>query len=389
MPPEIRRDSNYFYVFKALIMRNLFWFNFILMFILGGACKKKAGLPDAINYRLVGDEIIIPDSSNIRPKLKIETVKKESHQLQMYSAAKIKAIPNNYAEISAPFNGRITESFVKLGQDVNRGTPLFAIYSSDYTDAQKLYLQDKQQYLLAEKDLKRQKDLLDNGVGVQRDYETARTTFENSKSEFEKATASIRIFGVDPDKMIFGEPLVVRSPIHGQVIKNTIVVGKYLTDNSNSILTVAEISKVWITASVKEKDIRFIEEGDQTEAEVTAYPGEVFKGTVYHIDEIVDEETRSINVLIECLNRGEKLKPGMYATVKFTQRPGLSVFVPSSSLLQYNDRNFIFVETKPWHFKKQIVTTAETIDNRIVITEGLNGNESIIAQGGFYLLEAK
>ncbi|MBS1490541.1 MAG: efflux RND transporter periplasmic adaptor subunit [Bacteroidetes bacterium] len=370
-------------------MRNLIFFNFILILLFSVSCKKKEHVANVVNYRLAGEEIILPDSSNIRPKLKIETAQKESHQLQVYSAAKIKAIPNNYAEISAPFNGRITESFVKLGQDVDRGTPLFAIYSSDYTDAQKMYLQDRQQYLLAEKDFKRQKDLLDNGVGVQRDYETARTTFENSKSELEKATASIRIFGVDPDKMIFGEPLVVRSPIHGQVIKNTIVVGKYLTDNSNSILTVAEISKVWIIASVKEKDIRFIEEGDQTEAEVTAYPGEIFKGTVYHIDEIVDEETRSINVLIECSNRGEKLKPGMYATVKFTQRPGLSVFVPSSALLQYNDRNFVFVQTKPWHFKKQIVTTAETTNDRVVITEGLSGGESIIAQGGFYLLDAK
>lgn len=353
------------------------------------SCSNKKDKSDIVNYRLAGDEIIIPDSSNIRPKLKIETLKKEPHQLQVYSAAKIKAIPNNYAEISAPFNGRIVEAFVKLGQDVNRGTPLFAIYSSDYADAQKMFYQDKQQYLLAEKDVKRQKDLLDNGVGVQRDYEMARTTFENSKSELEKATASIRIFGVDPDKMLFGEPLVVRSPIHGQVIKNTIVVGKYLTDNSNSILTIAEISKVWITASVKEKDIRFIEEGDETAAEVTAYPGETFKGIVYHIEEIVDEDTRSINVLIECTNHEEKLKPGMYATVKFTQRPGLVVFVPSSALLQYNDRNFVFVQTKPWHFKKQIVTTAETVNDRTVIAEGLSGDESIIVQGGFYLLDAK
>ncbi len=360
----------------------------ILILFFFNSCKKNNQL-EVVNYRLVADEIYIPDSSNIRPKLKIEFAKKEPHQLQIYSAAKIKAIPNNYAEISAPFNGRITESFVRLGQNVNRGTPLFAIYSSDYTDAQKMFLQDKQQYLLSEKDFKRQKDLLDNGVGVQRDYETARTTFENSKSELEKAIASIRIFGVDPDKMIFGEPLIVRSPIIGQVIKNSIVVGKYLTDNSNSILTVAEISKVWITASVKEKDIRFIEEGDETEAEVTAHPGEIFKGKVYHIDEIVDEDTRSINVLIECPNRGEKLKPGMYATVKFTQRPGQAVLIPTSALLQYNDRNFVYVQTTPWHFKKQIVSTAETINDRTVIAEGLTGNESIIVQGGFYLLEAK
>jgi cobalt-zinc-cadmium efflux system membrane fusion protein len=353
------------------------------------SCKHKSESQQVVNYRLQGDLIIIPDSSNIKPQIKLTQVVLEPYKLQLYSAAKIKAIPNKFAEIAAPFNGRITKSFIRLGEDVKTGTPLFSIYSSDYTDAQKLYLQAKQQYLLAEKEYRRQNDLLDNGVGVQRDFETARTLFENSKSEFEKSSASIRIFGVDPDKMIFGEPLVVRSPIDGQVIKNSIVVGKYLTDYSSSILTVAEISSVWITASVKEKDIRFIKEGDQTDAQVIAYPGEVFRGKVYHIDEIVDEETRAINVLIECLNRGEMLKPGMYATVKFTEKPVPAVFVPASALLQFNDRNFVFVEVKPGTYKKQIVSTGETINGKILIVEGLEGTETIISEGGFYLLDAK
>ncbi len=336
-----------------------------------------------------GEEITIPDSSNIKAQIKLTQVSKESFNLQIYSAAKIKAIPNKYAEIAAPFNGRIMQSFAQLGQDVNPGTPLFSIYSSDYTDAQKLFLQARQQYLLNEKDYKRQNDLLENGVGVQRDLENARTLFENSKSEFEKSRASIRIFGVDPDQMIFGEPLVVRSPIKGQVIKNSIVVGKYLTDNSSAIITVAEISSVWITASVKEKDIRFIQEGDATEAQVIAYPGEKFNGHVYHIDEIVDEETRAINVLIQSPNRGEMLKPGMYATVRFTERPIPTVFVPSTALLQFNDKNFVFVQTKPGTYKRQLVGTAETINGRTIITEGLEGSETIIAEGGFYLLDAK
>ncbi len=361
----------------------------MLVVILVGGCRRGKPQKAQVNYILEGDEIIIPDSSNIKPQIKLAQATKEPYKLQLYSAAKIKAIPNKYAEISPPFNGRIMQSFIKLGQDVETGTPLFSIYSSEYTDAQKLFLQARQQYLLTEKDYKRQNDLLDNGVGVQRDFETAKTLFENSKSEFEKSRSSIRIFGVDPDAMIFGEPLVVRSPIKGQVIKNSIVVGKYLTDNSSAIITVAEISSVWITASVKEKDIRFIQEGDVTEAQVIAYPREKFNGLVYHIDEIVDEETRSINVLIECPNRGEMLKPGMYATVKFTERPVPTVFVPATSLLQFNDRNFVFVQIKPGRYKRQIVSTAETINGKTVISEGLEGDETIISEGGFYLLDAK
>ena len=370
-------------------MQRIIHFFTIVIVVSAGACRHEKTPTQRVNFIVRGDEITIPDSSNIKPQIKLVAAVKEPYKLQLISAAKIKAIPNKYAEIAAPFNGRIKQSFVKLGEDVKPGTPLFSIYSSEYTDAQKAFLQARQQYLLTEKDYKRQNDLLENGVGVQRDFETAKTLFENSKSEFEKAQASIRIFGVDPDQMIFGEPMLVKSPIAGQVIKNSIVVGKYLTDNSSAIITVAEISSVWITASVKEKDIRFIQEGDVTEAQVIAYPGESFIGRVYHIDEIVDEETRSINVLIECPNRAEMLKPGMYATVKFTERPIITVFVPATSLLQFNDRNFVFVQTKPGTYKRQMVTTGETVNGKTVITEGLEGNEIIISEGGFYLLDAK
>jgi cobalt-zinc-cadmium efflux system membrane fusion protein len=341
------------------------------------------------NYVLKGDTIIIPDSSNIKSKIHIGKATTEPYKLQVFSAAKISAIPNKYAMISAPFNGRIMQSFVKLGQNVNQGTPLFSIISTDFTDAQKLYLQAKQQYQLAEKDYKRQKDLLSNGVGIQKDLESAKTTFEITKSEFEKGQASIRIFGLDPETMVFGEPLIVRSPIKAEVITNKIVVGKYLTDNSDPILTIAELSTVWIAATVKEKDIRFINEGDITEAEVTAYPGQIFRGTVYHINDMVDEDTRSIDVLIECPNNDKRLKPGMYATIKFTEKPVQAVFVPVSSLLQFNDTNFVLKEVGPYKFCKQLVTTAETVNGKTLITTGLKGNENIIVEGGFYLLDAK
>jgi cobalt-zinc-cadmium efflux system membrane fusion protein len=364
-------------------------FLLISLWFIGTSCGHKKPDHVTVNYQLKGDTIVIPDSSNIKPKLKVAKAFLEPYKLQIFSAAKITAIPTKYAVISAPFSGRIVQSFVNLGQNVAQGTPLFSIISSDFTDAQKLYLQAAQQFQLAEKDFKRQRDLLDNGVGIQKDLESAKTTYEITKSEYEKAQASIRIFGVDPAKMIFGEPLIVRAPFRAEVISNKIVVGKYLTDNSDPILTIAELSTVWITATVKEKDIRFISEGDVSDAEVTAYPGETFIGKVYHIDNIVDEETRAINVLIECPNKGGKLKPGMYATIKFTEKPVEAVFLPSSALLQLNDQNFVFREVKPGKFLKVFVKTGETVKGKTLITDGLQGNENVIVEGGFYLLDAK
>jgi cobalt-zinc-cadmium efflux system membrane fusion protein len=368
-------------------MRTLLFITGMILFFT--ACHHQGEEKDVPQYRLQGEYIIIPEGSAIGSKLKTDTASRAAYRQEIYSAARITAIPTKYAEIAPPFNGRIMASFITLGQNVIPGTPLFSINAPDFTDAQKLYLQAKQQYMLAEKEYKRQHDLLDHGVGVQRDMEAAKTNFEVTKSEYEKSRESIRVFGADPDKMVFGQPLIVRSPIKGQVINNKLVVGKYLTDNSAPILTVAELSTVWITGTVKEKDIRFIHEGDMTTATVTAYPGEVFMGKVYHIDEVVDEETHAINVLIVCDNKNGQLKPGMYASVKFTDAPREAVFVPATALLQLNDKHYVFLQEAPGRYRKQFVSTGALVNGKAVITDGLNGSEVVITEGGFYLQDAK
>ncbi len=51
--------------------------------------------------------------------------------------------------------------------------------------------------------------------------------------------------------------------------------------------------------------------------EISALPGTVIKGNVYHVEEAVDEETRSIQVLSVCDNSDGHLKLGMYTTMHF------------------------------------------------------------------------
>jgi len=152
---------------------------------------------------------------------------------------------------------------------------------------------------------------------------------------------------------------------------------------------VAELSKVWVVGMVKEKDIRFIHELDVAEIVVAAYPGRKIVGKVFHVDEIVDEDTRSVRVLIECDNTNHTLKPGMYVTVKFIDSPEKTILVPSKAVLQYNDKSFVFVQGKKGEFIRRFVETGVTVDNRIQILSGLKIGENIVSEGAFYLLEAK
>lgn len=352
----------------------------------GGSKATEQAAPPPLEAH--GDTVVVPTASTVRNQLKTYTVKTETHQQQLTSAATVQAIPNLYADIAPPFDGRVMRSFVQLGQRVSAGAPLFELSSPDFTDAQKRFFQARQQNELGQLNLKRQQDLMKNGVGTQRELDEARTNAEIQRKEYENATAGIRLFRVDPSKMTFGQALIVRAPLAGIVIRNNIVVGQYLTDNATPVATVAELSKVWVAGQLKEKDIRFVQEGDEVRVEVTAYPGQIIRGKVFHLSETVDSDTKAIQALVLCTNPDRKLKPGMYATIHFIERPEQATLIPASSLLQKEEKSYVFVQVKPGHYVRRFVQTGETESGRILVRSGLNPGDVIVSNGAFYLLQA-
>lgn len=353
------------------------------------ACNNKSETKENESFSLQADTIVVPPKSTIAAKLKLEKVKNEPYQFELQTAGTVKAIPNSYAEIAPPFSGRVTKVYLKLGMKTQPGTPLFEMVSPDFTDAQKNFFQAKSGYQIARLSLKRQQDLKTNGVGSQKDLEEAESTFEVSEKEYQNAVASLKIFGVNTNKLVFGQPLVITSPIGGEIITNDLVMGQYIKEDDAPKAKIADLKKVWVAGLVKEKDMQFIHELQGAEIRGGAYPDKKIPGKIYHVDEIIDESTRSVQVLIECQNANHLLKPGMYVTVKFTDKPVSTLFAPSKAILQFNDRSFVFVQHSAGKYTRRYVETGVSQNGKIAILSGLKANEVIISEGAFYLLEAK
>jgi cobalt-zinc-cadmium efflux system membrane fusion protein len=368
-------------------MQKIILFTGIAMLLFSCASKQPATETNTVTWQ--GDTITVPPGSNLGSKLKLHTVQSQPYKLQMLTAGTVRAIPTQYAEIAPPFPGRILRSFTKLGMRVNPETPLFEISSPDFMEAQKQYFQARSQYELALQTMKRQQDLMKHGVTSQKDLEEAATAFEIAKKEYENAVISIRLFKANPDQLSLGQPLIVRSPIAGEVLDNRIVVGQFLKGDAASVATVAELSTVWVVGQVKEKDIRFIRALDECTIELAAFPEKTIPGKVYHVKEMIDEATRSVEVLIGCNNGDHTLKPGMYVTVNFRDAPVNTILVPAKAILQMNDQSFVFTAIAPGTYKKQPVEVGGSEGDKVVIRSGLMNGDQIIAEGGFYLLEAK
>ncbi len=353
------------------------------------SCQKqnKKGQENVANYAVSGDTIIFPQNSNIKPGLKFHTIIEQQFQRELTTAGTVKVIPNNYAEVAPPFPGRVLKSYVKLGQKVVPGSPIFEMSSPDYYTSQKDYINAKQEFHQSERKLNRQKDLLKHGVGIQREIEEAESEFQTKKSELAHASAALKIFNINPSNIILGQPLVVTSPISGKILENNIVIGQYLKEDAEPIAIVAELSKIWVSGQVKEKDIHLINSISEVEIMTSALPSKRIKGKVHHVNEIVNSDTRSVEVLVECKNTEQDLRPGMYVNVLFKAVPENSILIPSKSVFQQENAQYVYVKIDENQYEKRQIESDNTSHGNVVVKSGLKAGEIIISDGGWLILK--
>lgn len=349
------------------------------------SCNNKTTENETSAFVIKGDTVFVKNSELVDSQIKVSEVKILPYSKEVTTAGTVQPIPTQIAYVAPPFSGRIVRSFIKIGQTVKANSPLFEINSPDFTTTQKDFYQAKSSKELALKELKRKEDLIANGVASQKELDEAANILQIAEKEYENAYAALLVYQVNPNNMVLGQSLTIHSPIDGSVIENNIVTGQYIKEESEPIAVVADLSQVWVTAQVKEKDIRFIHLGDSIEISIPAYPDDAINGKVFHIEESVDENTRSIKVLAICDNKDRSLKLGMYTTVHFLDQVSDCIQVPEKALLQDDKNTYVYVQISPDCYVRTPVDVETTKDGYAIINKGLNANSKIISEGGYYL----
>jgi len=369
--------------------------HFILLLVgsamfLTNSCKNKTEQTDNPDFYWVNNEIELSENSPIESKLKLETTKLQTIESELSSTGVVKAIPERFAQVASPFAGRIVKSFVTLGQDVQKGSPIFEIKSSEYFSAQQEYFSAQQELKQAEMNLKRQKDLYNHAVGVKRELEEAETDYKLKKIATDQTAASLKVFN-SSSRVGMGQSLIVRSPISGRVVSSDLVVGQFIKEDHEALVTVAELSKVWISAQVKEHNLGFLEELKHITFTVDAFPSKIFEGKVINIGQLLNEETRSVDVLIETNNNQFVLKPGMYVNVTLNSLDKEEIILPAKAVFQEKENQYVFVKIGDRKYRKANVKAIGTSENNdfVRVTDGLKVGERVVIEGGIFLMGAK
>ena len=329
-----------------------------------------------------GNRVVIPKQSLLRDRLTFVTVSADKIQSQLSAPAVVEADPQKYANVLPPLSGHLTKLQVQLGDSVTNGQWLASLESPDFLTAQDNYVKAKSVEELTRRALARQRELLTNKVAAQKDVEQAVSDYESAKSDFDTAVQQLLAYGFNPETDKLGQPLRVYSPLTGQVVDMASAHGEYRNDVTVPLMTVADLSTIWLTASVQEKDLRYLTKGQEISATLPAYPGEKITGTILFIGDLVDSDIRVTKVRIAVANPQNRFKPGMFATVNFLGYPEPQIKVPTTAIVQSGEASFVFEQLKPWALEPVKVTVGSQLGDETIVTQGLEAGASVLVKEG-------
>ncbi len=245
-----------------------------------------------------------------------------------------------------------------VGQEVRAGQPLFTIYSPEL--------------LLAQRDFLLAQQAPDRALAL-------------------SARDRLGLWGLAPSQITAlaargaaEEYVAILSPCDGVVAAKDVVQGSAL-EAGRSAMRIADLSEVWIEAALYEDEVAAVTVGVPATVAVEAYPGERWQGSVSFISPFLDDGTRTARVRVALANPGQRLKPGMYATVQVRLPLPHRLLVPEDAVIRAGETSLVFLDLGGGKLRPQHVATgAETADG-LEVTAGLADGDVVVTHAAFLL----
>ena len=341
------------------------------------SCEKKREVQDEVKAFMLSDTMM--------NRITLDTVKTEIVRNELTLVGKVVPDENQVIKIFPLVGGNVEDVNVELGDNVKKGQKLATIRSGEVADFERQMIQAQSDLLIAQKNLSSTEDLYESKLVPERDAITARQMVDKAKAELSRVKEIFSIYGLGKSTNY-----VVKSPISGFIIDKNINRGMQLrSDNSESLFTVGQIADVWVMANVNESDIPRIQLGMPADVRTISFPDQIFKGKVDKIYNVLDPETKAMQIRIQLQNVGFKLKPEMHATVYLNFEEGNEMqAIPSQAVIFDRSKNWVMVFHSRSKIETRPVDVYRSLANRTYISGGLKAGETIISKNQLLVYDA-
>ncbi len=287
--------------------------------------------------------------------------------------------------LATPVDGRVIALLVKAGDKVKIGQPLVRLSSPQIGELQAEAQKGLQDLAIAQKTVERAHKLKVEGAISEKEVMQAEADVIKAKSAATQATtrlASLNVPASDP-----GAGVSLLAQVTGTVVERNALVGQEVrADATTPLLTVSNLDTVWVLADVYEQDLGLVQAGAAVVVRVPAYPNQTFPGTIAHLGDVVDTNSRTVKLRCVVANPDARLKPEMFAKAALTATGSAKVIVvPSSAVLSDSEQPRVIVVSGESTFRLQPVEVGSEVDGKVRVLSGILPGQKIVTDGALFL----
>jgi cobalt-zinc-cadmium efflux system membrane fusion protein len=145
------------------------------------------------------------------------------------------------------------------------------------------------------------------------------------------------------------------------------------------------LSGLWFVADVPEEQAGSLYLGKAVIATIPGVGNEKVQGKLTFVSPVVNPQTRTVEARMNLENPQGIFKPEMLASMIFESRPQKGITVPSTAVVREENKDHVFVQTAQNEFLLREVELGAEVNDRRVVTHGINAGDTIVLDGAFHL----
>jgi len=336
----------------------------------------------------------LPNDVELEPamltNIKVETVAAEQGRGSLSGTGKVQFNEDRTVRILAPLPGQVVDFQARVGDSIAEDQVLFSIKSREVASLVTDYLQSQRDLDLAQKTYNMNKDLFEHQAASRISFQQAENDLAKANTQVARGEEGLRVLGIDPKEAVkdggLRSVIPVRSPMAGTLIDRNLTPGQFVQADSTALLTIADLTTVWVLVDVFERDIHLIQVGQKVQVVAAAYPDRRFPASVERISDKVDPDSRTLKVRLLVSNPNVLLKPEMFITSSLElSGGGAAISVPAGAVFTEDGKSYVFAAKTDRRFERRLIVAAPDAEGRLRVTSGLRVGDRIVTDGAMLL----
>jgi Cu(I)/Ag(I) efflux system membrane fusion protein len=282
--------------------------------------------------------------------------------LTLRAAGRVEVDERNVSDLTLKYEAYVERLHTaETGKSVRRGQPLATVYSPDLLSAEEELLAARR---------------AGASTRIGETLERRLAFWDLSARQIQAVVAAGRADG----------RVTLAAPASGVILEKSVVEGAHVAAGT-SLYRIGNLGRVWVQASVHERDAPFVQVGQPAQIRLAASP-QPLAARVTFVAPTVDEKTRTIVARLELVNPRLALKPGMFADVVIEAPLGERLAVPDSAVLLSGEHRYAFIDRGDGRLEPVEVEVGALAGDYDEITRGLSPGDRV-ATGATFLLSSE